>query len=81
MDRHHRLRRDRDFRRVRQAGRCWTADIMVMCVLAVSVLVLSRTRSGRLSRAEGTVLLVMYAAYIGYQVWQAVATRTGVASP
>lgn len=52
-------------------------SLLVMCALAVSLLVISRTRSGRVSRVEGTVLLAVYASYIGYQAWQAVVTRTG----
>jgi ribonuclease P protein component len=33
MERRHRIRRDRDFRRVRQQGRCWSSDILVVCAL------------------------------------------------
>jgi ribonuclease P protein component len=33
MDRRHRLRRDADIRRVRQRGRCWSSDSMVVCLL------------------------------------------------
>lgn len=56
-------------------------SLFVMCALSLSLLVLSRTRSGRLSRLEGVVLLGAYGAYIGYQVWQAVVSRSGDASP
>jgi len=55
-------------------------SLLVMCVLSLSMLVLSRTRSGRLSKVEGTVLLGVYGAYIGYQVWLAVATRAVAAT-
>jgi ribonuclease P protein component len=39
VDRRRRIRREADFRRVRQQGRCWTADGLVVCALATGELV------------------------------------------
>jgi ribonuclease P protein component len=35
VERRRRIRRDADFRRVRQHGRCWSSDILVLCARAV----------------------------------------------
>lgn len=34
MERRRRIRRDEEFRQVRQQGRCWSADVLVLCALA-----------------------------------------------
>lgn len=34
MERRRRIRRNEEFRQVRQQGRCWTADVLVLCALA-----------------------------------------------
>ncbi len=52
----------------------------VMIALSVSLVVLSRTRSGRVSRFEGGVLLAAYAAYIAFQGYEAFAAQAGSAA-
>lgn len=37
MERRRRIRRDDDFRRVRQQGRCWSSDVLVVCTLSTSL--------------------------------------------
>lgn len=50
-------------------------SLAIMCVFGLMLLVLSRTRSGRMSRLEGTLLLAAYLGYLGYQVALALQAR------
>jgi ribonuclease P protein component len=43
VDRRRRIRREGEFRRVRQKGRCWSADVLVVCAVRSS---LPQTRFG-----------------------------------
>lgn len=53
----------------------------VMVAFALMLLAMSRTRAGRMSRAEGAILLTSYAGYLGYQCWLALASRSSPAPP
>ncbi len=55
----------------------WAFSMAVMCAFGLMLLVMSRTKSGRLSRWEGSFLLTAYAGYLGYQVFIALQSRTG----
>ncbi len=55
--------------------RAW-ASLGVMCLFALMLLVMSRSRGSRLSRAEGIILLAAYAGYLAYQCWLALASRS-----
>lgn len=53
----------------------------VMGLFALMLLAMSRTRGGRMSRAEGAILLASYAGYLGYQCWLALASRASPGPP
>lgn len=55
-----------------------TLSLTIMCVFGLMLFVASRTRSGRVSRVEGTVLLASYMGYLGYQAVIALQARAQV---